>query len=218
MSDSSMMLETVMRARRTEKVMCDVSERREVPPEIESRNKVLVLESLEAAGWAPFHYPRRKEILEPWRAHILWSKEVTRVTDFLSTELKLQNKLPRLCAACSALVLATWIPQEPNEGASRNNALDAMNAEHLAAASAMVQNLLLMLTAHEMGNYWSSGGDLGSATAFEFLGIPADERLLGAIFVEYPEMKAAKFDNKDRQPGKLREKRGTGWIKEVVID
>jgi len=208
------MVAALIRSRRTEKVTCEVEARREVPAEVEARRLPRVVEALRTAGWAPFHYPRDREIAEPWRAHVLGSAAVSRLTRHLADELKLNNKLPKLAAACSALVLVTWRPME--RSGRGDEALDEVDAEHLAASAAMVQNFLLLLTAEGMGSYWSSGGALRSAELFAWLGIPRDERLLAAVFVEYPEMRDEGDASRERQPGKLREQRSEGWIREVA--
>ena len=85
--------------------------------------------------------------------------------------------------------------------------------ELIAATGAMVQNLLLLLTAHGMGTYWSSGGQLGSAKFLGTIGAGDNEKLLAAVFVEYPE---TLNDDKPRKPGKLRDRRSDGWIREVA--
>jgi len=86
--------------------------------------------------------------------------------------------------------------------------------EHLAATSAMVQNLLLLLTANEMGSYWSSGGRFRSEEMFKFLGIDPGERFLAGVFIEYPELID---DTKERKAGAHREKRSESWIREVSL-
>ena len=57
------------------------------------------------------------------------------------------------------------------------------NMEHIAAASAAVQNMLLAATARAVPNYWSSGGALRSPDVFQLLEIPAHEILLRAVFL-----------------------------------
>jgi hypothetical protein len=79
----------------------------------------------------------------------------------------------------------------------------------------MVQNLLLMLTAEEMGNYWSSGGKFGSAEIFDYLSISNEELLLAAVFIEYPQAKSEIEENKQRNPGAHRDKRGLQWLKKL---
>ena len=67
----------------------------------------------------------------------------------------------------------------------------------------MVQNLLLALTAKGMGNYWSSGGKLRERAAFNYLSIPQLERLLAAVFVEYPEMRDSKYGETSRSQARF---------------
>jgi len=79
----------------------------------------------------------------------------------------------------------------------------------------VVQNLLLLLTAHGMGTYWSSGAALRGPAMFGYLGIPERERLLGAIFIEYPDANDNDNDDDDddtkqRVQGKLRDMRSGG--------
>ena len=206
-------VEEVIRARRTEKVLCEVEEHQEVPPELAATHKQTLLHCLETAGWAPFHYPRNVDgIAEPWRAHLVVGDALKKAANHLANELKLTSKEPKLTAACNALVLVTWLPEGAGSEEATAKQLEVRRArdeEHLAAASAMVQNFLLMLTAHGMGNYWSSGGAYRGAEMFEFLAIPKEEKLLAAVFIEYPEMMT---DAKERKPGAWRESRSTNWI------
>ena len=221
MLDEAEIIQKVIRSRVTEKVMCDLEFQEIVPAHIEEPNRKLVRNSIETAGWAPFHYSRGcDEIAEPWRAHILWNLEVRKAAHYLLKELKVTTKEPKLAAACSALVIVTWLP-EPSASQGHDakvNLLDnlsARNEEHLAASSAMVQNLLLMLTACGMGTYWSSGGRFRSPEMFEYLKIPQNERLLAAIFIEYPEVKTLHKGEKQRKPGAQRNNRSHKWIREV---
>jgi nitroreductase len=118
------------------------------------------------------------------------------------------------------MVLVTWLPETSatNELIPSSEMVEkivARNEEHLAAASSMVQNLLLMLTAHGMGNYWSSGGRFRGKEMFEYLNIPNTERLLAAVFIEYPEELALNPDYKERKPGAQRGNRSHQWFREV---
>ena len=218
MSDKSTpeTVETIIRNRKTEKVLCDIEAHRPVPADIAERNREIVLQAIKTAGWAPFHYPRKVDNLaEPWRAYVLWHEQAKQAAIYLRDEL---NE-PRLAAACSALVLVTWLPEVSaadvqQDAKVERETLLARDEEHLAAASAMVQNLLLMLTAHGMGNYWSSGGKLKGPEMFQYLGIPEQEKLLAAVFVEYPEMRD---DSQERKPGSLRNDRSDQWIREVTL-
>lgn len=216
-------VEAVIRRRKTEKVLChDTDVHNSVPVEVAEQHKKTVLDSIKTAGWAPFHYPRNEDkIAEPWRAHILWRDDALKVAQYMRDEIDNVKGEPALLAGCSAMVLVTWLPRyygRDSQGvicqpSQKQSEID-IDEEHLAGASAMVQNLLLMLTAHGMGNYWSSGGKLRGQAMFEYLGIPSEERFLAAVFIEYPEMMD---DSKERKPGKLRDKRSERWIRQVSI-
>jgi len=215
-----MTIETIIRNRKTEKLLCDVDAHQTVPADIAAKNKEIMLQAINTAGWAPFHFPRNvDDIAEPWRAHILWPEDVKKTALYLRDQLNVTTKEPNIVAACSALVLVTWLPEfhdlilDADSPAIRESQL-VRDEEHLAATSALVQNLLLILGSHNMATYWSSGGKLRQAEMFDYLGIPADERLLGAVFVEYPEMRD---ESKIRKEGKHRHSRCEDWINEISI-
>ncbi|MEM9703257.1 MAG: nitroreductase family protein [Planctomycetota bacterium] len=208
-----------VRDRRTLKVLADVDDPPAIAEAVSARHREAILEDLRTAGWAPFHYDRGADgLAEPWRAHVLQHDESRRLASDLFTlfpDLRPDAKLPAMMAACGALVLVTWLPQfrrrAGEDGPAPNEKQIAVDDEHLAAASAMVQNFLLLQTARGMGTYWSSGGQLGSPAVFDRLGISSKERLLAAVFVEFPETQR---QPRDRLPGKLRERRSAGWIRE----
>ncbi|MEM7480029.1 MAG: nitroreductase family protein [Acidobacteriota bacterium] len=209
-----MSIQAVILNRRTEKVLCDVESYRPVPPEVAERNRKTVLEAVKAAGWAPYHHTRGVAgIPEPWRVHILWHDDVRKAAVYLRDELQNTTKVPKLAAAASVVILVTWLPQF-YELAARSDGQVAIDEEHLAAASAMVQNLLLLLTEQGMGTYWGSGGVFRKPEMFDYLGIPRGERLLAALHVEYREMMDP---GKERRPGKNRHKRTDAWIREISL-
>lgn len=209
-------LESIIRARKTDKITCAIEDRRPVPAEIQLEYNKIVLHSLEVAGWAPFHYPSNdKNIQEPWRAYALWDEDVSELLRELTNKDRFrQSKLQQLTAACSALVLVTWISEDRMDIKEENKT--KINEENLAATAAMVQNFLLMLTAHGMSNYWSSGGDLGKPEVFKLLGIPDGQRLMAAVFIEYKEMNQLQA-SRTCAPGKHRDKRSTRWIQPVRV-
>ncbi|MEM6837212.1 MAG: nitroreductase family protein [Cyanobacteria bacterium P01_C01_bin.120] len=206
-----------IKERKTLKVLGDAENPVHFTDAVEQRNRPLVLESLQVAGWAPFHFDRGEDDLaEPWRAYVLWHQESQKLANNLFKwfpELDPANKLTRMMYACGALVLVTWLPQFAQVTEPKPDQV-MIDEEHLAASSAMVQNLLLMLTAHGMGSYWSSGGKLGANQVFEQIGISQKEKLLAAVFVEYPETLE---ESKPRVPGKHRDSRSTEWIKELSV-
>jgi len=119
-----------------------------------------------------------------------------------------------MLSACGAMVLVTWIPQTADEIGDNQKRRD-VNEEHLAATAAMVQNFLLLMTAAGYGSYWSSGGQFRSAEMFRRLDIPENEKLSGALFIEFPQTQVSELE---RLPGKNREKRSAsaGWLRTIA--
>lgn len=147
------------------------------------------------AGWAPFHRScspnHRQGILsgiEPWRFHCLDAEQCRKLRRVVIGD-PAAGKIPGMLAAAKALVLATWLPN-PSAAAETDIETDSeafeptvANVEHVAAASAAVQTLLLAATTAGVSNYWSSGGLLRSPKILRRLLIPSSQRLLGAIFL-----------------------------------
>ncbi len=218
----------LVQRRQTMKVLGDVTAKLKLDAQVAGRNDPKVVEAIKVAGWAPFHYDRGVNgIAEPWRAHVLWHQDCQKIAaEFYNwfDDVKPGNKLPSMLSACGALVLVTWLPQfrpgfnaplAGSEEVAKENQVD-IDDEHLAASSAMVQNLLLLLTAHSMGTYWSSGGQFRTRKMLDRLGIGSEESLLAAVFVEYPE---TMNQPAQRLPGKQRQSRSQRfeWIREVNL-
>ncbi len=180
-------LSELIRNRRTTKVLARSGQQVLHPQaELDWLNRV-VLSAVADAGYAPFHYDRKENgLAEPWRFHLLWQRECRilsgRIAEWFP-EINASNKLPAMLSACGALVLANWLPQF--DAGEVQEKQQQVNEEHLAATASAVQNLLLTLTANSLKTYWSSGGFFRSPLMFEKLGIPATEKLLAAVFVDY---------------------------------
>lgn len=224
-------LAKLIRDRITLKVLQDTESPVNISAEVAAVNDAKVLAAVRSAGWAPFHYNRAVDgIAEPWRAHILWHQQCQHVAREFHNwfdDVKPNNKLPMMLSACGALVLVTWIPQfGGTDQGSSTKALSKekltkekqlqVDEEHLAATAAMVQNLTLILTAEAMGTYWSSGGQFRTPAMFEKLGISTSQRLLAALFVEYPETTG---EPKERLAGKQRNNRSPDaqWLREIEL-
>src|SRR5690606_39369481 len=104
------------------------------------------------AGWAPFHRPAAAVHMEgdrlpgavPWRCYMLDVAACRDLREWLLAQGE-TGPMTRLLAACSAMVLMTWLPN-PSIGSRPAGAVPAQlfegtlaNMEHLAAASAAVQ-------------------------------------------------------------------------------
>lgn len=184
-------------------------------------DRALIDQLIESAGWAPFHRPaaqmHRGELssIVPWRCYSLDAATCRKLREYLVSNGD-ESKLPKMLAAADALIVVTWLPNPPKSDIGNQLFEPTVdNMEHLAAASAAVQNLLIAATAHDVANYWSSGGALREDAIKKRLGIPAAEILLGAIFL-FPQ----KCENVDIAPGKLRDLRGTPntWSRWVELD
>ncbi len=128
--------------------------------------------ALEIAGMAPFHFARDEAIPEPWRLRAFVGAGLARVRSELDAAEVLYAKLPAIFDGAGALVQATWLPEARPE----------RDWEHLAAASAAVQNLLLAMHARGYASYWCSAPVLGKAETARILGVAANEAYLGSLF------------------------------------
>lgn len=211
-------VDRMLRARRTEKVMASHAVALAWSSEELTKGDENVQSAIEIAGFAPFHYPLGANgAVEPWRVHWLKQPDASRLADRVRSSEALSKeagKIPALLWACGSLVL---VCEQPDQALADEKKRAAVNREHLMAVSAYSQSLLLALQARGLGSYWSSGGVLNSSTVMQWLGIPANQLLVAAIFVDYrlpfPE------GSVERVPGKLRESRTTveNWTRTIEL-
>jgi hypothetical protein len=124
--------------------------------------------------------------------------------------------------AAEAMIVMSWLPDvfgeqpEVREMEPVPFTGNLRNMEHIAAASAAIQNILLGATAAGHPSYWSSGGTLRQREARTLLGIPMDEIFLGCLFV-FPE--DALKRGVDVKLGKLRTegKELSSWSKSIAL-
>ncbi|MEL6904860.1 MAG: nitroreductase family protein, partial [Planctomycetota bacterium] len=174
-------------------------------------------ELMEAATQAPFHYPchtsHRADGLDspvPWRFYDLDAMGCRAMIEWIEREGERAGKMPHMLAAADACVLVTWLPDPPAGGGATDDERAFQgyepthrNMEHIAGAASAVQNLLLAATSKGRTTYWSSGGVFRTEPAYQHLGIPSAEILLGAIFL-FPDVD----DGLEARPGKHRDSRG----------
>jgi nitroreductase len=210
-------LAEVIRRRKTMKVIGNPSKPLEFTAAEQLVGDAIVQQAIGDAGWAPFHYDRQVDgIAEPWRATILPQsvcREIgARLADWCP-DLKPGNKMPAMLSACGCVVLVTWLPQTSDD-ISDEVKLSDVNFEHVAAASAFVQNLLLLLEAKGFGTYWGSGGMFCDRSIMNRLGMSSIEKLLAAVYVQYPTTKAIALE---RIPGGNRARRqpASEWSRTV---
>lgn len=204
-------LAKIIRARCTDKVLADAA----APLAPAGLTREAVDAMLETAGCAPFHYPataahRQGEMdsVVPYRVYKLDAPSCRSLSERIhAAGLKAGKILPMLAAA-EALLLVAWLPEEGARGADEAFAGTEINMENIAAGSAAIQNLLLLATEAGLRSYWSSGGVLRGQPLYDWLAIPPEQMLLGAVFL-FP----AEVGDAEVAPGKMRDKRGalSGW-------
>lgn len=214
-ADRGEMVDAVIRERRTSKVLANAP-----LPMVDARQTVEEL--VATAGWAPFHRVAARVHQEsgaltsivPWRFHLLDAPACRALRQAL-LERGNTSKVPRMLGAAAALVQATWLPNPPRGAVTGLFEATEENMEHVAAAGAAVQNLLLAATARGIRTYWSSGGALRGPEAFGWMGIPAGEILLGSIFL-FP----ADTADAEVAPGSHRDRRGvpSDWARWAELD
>ena len=207
-------IETAARARKTLKLLGNPAD--PLPPS--GIDRAVVDEMIEAAGWAPFHRPAQaareggSSVCEPWRVAILDAPACRALLARLPEFSKPAGKVADMLAVADTLLMVTWMP-EPATGEGWE--ASDFNMEHIAAGAAFIQTFLLAATARGIGNYWSSGGVLGSRHGFDLLGIDPGDVLLGAVFL-FPDPP----EGTDPKPGKLRTKRSVpaAWSRWISPD
>ncbi|MEM7736601.1 MAG: nitroreductase family protein [Deinococcota bacterium] len=230
-SQVSQVVDHVIRQRKTLKCLRDPAARYSQPISLSEAQQQALQTMVEVAGWAPFHKladeatHRESELTSvvPWRFYVLEPTSCNRLLDFLEVQAETypespwtrawNSKIPKLIAGAGALVQVTWLP-DPTDDADLKPQLTINNMEHIAAASAAVQNLLLAAEARGWHTYWSSGGILKTPEVLDYLGIARTQMLLGSIFLTPAD---APIGN--QQPGGLRDKRGevTDWARWVTL-
>ena len=202
-------IDDIAKRRRTVKLLPDPP----VPLPGRGLSRATIETLMDAAGYAPFHRAGLKArggegAAEPWRVHALDKAACAALIPRLNGLAKPPGKIANMLAAADACLLVTWLPEEGADWTASE-----FNMEHIAATGAMIQTLLLAATERGIGSYWSSGGVL-AGEAWSLLGIGAEERLLGAIFL-WPETP----QGVEAKPGKLRGQRSgpSRWSRWVEV-
>lgn len=156
------------------------------PPQMDPAREIpraLLLEILEDAHWAPTH-----GLTQPWRFHVFAGAARQRLSDGL-TELydretpeaaRQAEKREKLrTAPLSATVAIAVVARAEPLG-------KIPEVEEIAATACAVQNL--MLSAHErgIGSFWATPPAACAASFVEWLGLGADHRALGIVYLGYP--------------------------------
>lgn len=183
-------IDKAIKNRKTEKILAN--EAWEIPVNNDDF-KNTITDLLELAACAPYHYAcnniHSKKILNsylPWRCYVLNTENCRALLNYININNIKAGKISNMLAAADSLMITTWLP-EPDNFFEKNSKIiysgNLKNMEHIAAASAAIQNILIGATARSIPNYWSSGGILRSDQIFNLFKIPLNEILLGALFL-----------------------------------
>ncbi len=143
----------------------------------------LLLTLLENATWAPTH-----GVTEPWRFKVYEGdarqelaaamqriyREVTPPEEFREDKLIKMSENPLLAPT----VIVAWMER------SVGHKVPAL--EEIEAVACALQNLLLSASAVELGSFWSSPPLLESQAFKDWLGMHAEDRCLGLLYLGWP--------------------------------
>jgi nitroreductase len=143
----------------------------------------LLTQLLENATWAPTH-----GLTEPWRFLVFQGEARARLADtmqevyrqttpaaeFREDKLKKIGDNPRLAPVVIAAVM------------ERRGGAKIPEVEEIEALACALQNLMLSATAAGLGCYWSTPPLLAAAAFREWLGLGAEDRCLGLVYLGWP--------------------------------
>ncbi|MGH2404100.1 MAG: nitroreductase family protein [bacterium] len=142
-------------------------------------------EMLDAAVWAPNH-----RLTEPWRFYVLTGdakrqfaeiRRRFRAATFPNPEapeaVKALDRVYQDTIATPALIVAT-VHQAPD---------DEVREEDTAATFIALQNMMLAATERGLGTYMRTGALLRDPELRSLLGVEDDRRVLGVLYVGYPD-------------------------------
>lgn len=175
MLPSHAQLSALLRHRRSIKPV-DLDTSREV-------DRALLMQILEDAIWAPTH-----GLTEPWKFHLFTGgsreqlatqmqqayRDNTPPAEFREDKLQKMGENPLLAPVVIACVM------------ERNGGAKIPEIEEIEAVACALQNLQLSATAAGLGGYWSSPPVLDAPGFRAWLGIRAEDRCLGLIYLGWP--------------------------------
>ncbi len=171
----------------SEAVLAALAERRSVfrfrdetvPP-------VLVERALDAGRWAPNH-----KLTEPWRFTILGPR-----TREAAAPLYARTKLRKLppdapeerVRQVLSLATAKWQSKPVVVAVSQTPEEDPLRREEdYASVACAIQNIQLAAWALGLGSQWSTSSVIQDPEAMGLAGIPPEERVVGLVFLGWPE-------------------------------
>jgi nitroreductase len=169
-------------------ILSIIKDRRTIYPEQFSNRKVhkeQIENLLEAANWAPTH-----GMTEPWRFKIYSQQSKVDFLNFCAESYKkwagqekfLQSKYDKFLSRSekTSYVIAVWMKRQKSGKISE--------LDETMAVAASIQNMHLTATAYGLGFFWSTPKFMLSSEFNQHLGIEAEDRCLGILYVGYPEV------------------------------
>jgi nitroreductase len=163
----------------------------------------IVEQIVEAACWAPNHH-----LTEPWRFSVLTSDARAALGEAIGAELLRDASNPK--AEGEATGVRTKVLRSPViivVGQVRTSTDPEVDLEDYAACCCATQNLLLAAHAAGLVSKWSTGKMTTSNAAKEFVGLSASDRIVGYVYLGYPE--GVSGESKRRAPEEVT--RWLGW-------
>ncbi len=150
--------------------------------------RALIEELLENANWAPTH-----GLTEPWRFRVFTGaarerlgaamqityRQITPPAAWRDDKFEKLGRNPLL----APVVITVWMERRGGE--------KIPEIEETLAVACAIQNLLLGATAAGLGSSWSSPPLIYTREFRDWLGIGADDRCLGLIYLGWPKNGAA---------------------------
>lgn len=139
----------------------------------------IIREILTNALWAPNHGHT-----EPWHFVVFTGEGLQQLADMQSALYKegagekfKQDKYEKLKATplLASHVIALCMKRDPRH--------KHPEVEEIAAVACAVQNIYLSVTAYGLGGYWTTGGITYQENARPFLGLGAEDKLLGFFYI-----------------------------------
>jgi nitroreductase len=163
-------------------VLAAIRERRsiaKVRPDCPPR--ALIERLVEAATWAPNHH-----LTEPWRFHVLAGEARAAMGAYIAAALQRDGATTGAVEAARTKLLRAPVVVVVAQVARPNNA--ERDLEDYAACCCAVQNLMLAAHAAGLASKWSTGAMAAYPAAKAFLGLAPDDRIVGYIYLGYPDM------------------------------
>lgn len=141
----------------------------------------LVEKMLAAAVQAPNHYKVR-----PWRFIVISGAAREELGEVMAQSFGAQFPSVPPEALEKERAKALRAPLIIAVGVDKPSLPKVLEVENLAAVAAACQNLLLAATALGLGAKWRTGAAALDPRVKEWLGLEADQHLLGMIYIGYP--------------------------------